>query len=232
VQVLIRGSLSLFPLHSIFLFAFQLVHSWSSHGAVQNIRKTCRKSESLLYCAKVFCQLCVISLASCVRRQRLAPRQGSRCYRGYKRCHATLKFKRVAQQQAYDLEFTLRDHAAGFNGMSRPVFASFPCHDIFCTTWRQFLGRWARSCASHSSGYESPTTITPRCCRRRENPQLLAPPPFPESVMLTRLRFLPFSALSFCTCFLNVSMIVAAARRALLSSRSRHLQRQREQRSS
>jgi hypothetical protein len=31
---------------------------------------------------------------------------------------------------------------------------------------------------------------------------------------------------------LNVSMIVAAARRALLSSRSRHLQRQREQKSS
>jgi hypothetical protein len=73
------------------------------------------------------------------------------------------------------------------------------CHDIYAI-WRQFLGKLARSCVSHSSGYESPTTITSRCCRRRENPQP-SRSSIPGFCYVDAPAFLPFSTLSFCTCF-------------------------------
>lgn len=72
------------------------------------------------------------------------------------------------------------------------------CHDI-CATWRQFLGKLARSCASHSSGYESPTTITSRCCRRRENPQP-SRSPIPGFFYVDAPAFSPIFTLPFCTC--------------------------------
>jgi hypothetical protein len=78
------------------------------------------------------------------------------------------------------------------------LFASFTYHDI-CAIWRQFLGKLARSCASHSSGYESPTTITSRCCRRRENPQP-SRSSIPGFCYVDAPAFLPFFTLSSCTC--------------------------------
>jgi hypothetical protein len=65
------------------------------------------------YAVQTFLANRVLSSVSCVRR-RLGPRQSSR---GYKSSHAAFQSKRVAQQQAYGYEFTLRDYAAGFNGM-------------------------------------------------------------------------------------------------------------------
>jgi hypothetical protein len=70
----------------------------------------------------------------------------------------------------------------------------------FCAIWRQFLGKLARSCASHSSGYESPTTITSRCCRRRENPQP-SRSSVPGFYYVDAPAFFPFFTLLFCTCF-------------------------------
>jgi hypothetical protein len=189
VQVLVVNSCALASSH------LHLPLCWFGHGAVQDIGKTGRKSESLLYYSKVSPPtVWYQSRASDDNvwvhdRAPGAPRATTQASNP----NASLSNKLMVTNLHY--EITPKDLTV----CPDPLLSSFSSFNIR-TTWRQFLGKLARSCASHSSGYESPTTITSRCSRRRKALNLLAPP-FPDYVMLTRLRFPPFFTLSFCTCF-------------------------------
>src|SRR6267154_4156379 len=96
----------------------------------------------------------------------------------------------------------------------------------FASFGGNFWANWhARTRAIHQG--TKVRLLLPRVVVVEEKTLNLLAPPFRDCVMLMRLRF-SLSSRCHSAPALNDSMIVAAARRALLSSRSRHLQRQRE----
>jgi hypothetical protein len=164
------------------------------HGTVQDIGKTGPKSESLLCYVNCFLPTvwCHQSRASddSVWVHDKAP-GATRAATQLSNPSASLSNKLMVTNLHY--EITPKDLT-----VCPDAFASLPCHD-FAPSGGNFWANWhARARAIHQG-----TKIRlplPRVVIEENTFNLLAPP-FPDSVMLTRLRFTPFFTLSFCICF-------------------------------